>query len=153
VVGLVGFADHYPDQLSGGMKQRVAIARALANPPRNLLMDEPFGALDSQTRTRMQGYLLQICRKVDVTGVFITHDLDEAVFLADRIVVLDGQAGPLQEIIEVPLPRPRKAEHLLDPAFLATRQRIETLIHSGEVADEPEVLVRDGEDVPEVIEF
>ena len=154
IVGLSGFADHYPDQLSGGMKQRVAIARALANRPRILLMDEPFGALDAQTRTRMQGYLLQICSKVDVTVVFITHDLDEAVFLADRIVVLDGQAGPLQEVIEVPLPRPRTPEHLLDPAFLATKQRLETLIHSGETHDdEPDVPVRDGETALDRIEF
>ena len=84
LVGLLEFADAYPHQLSGGMKQRVAIARALANRPRILLMDEPFGALDAQTRAQMQSYLLQIWQQVDVTIVFITHDLDEAVYLADR---------------------------------------------------------------------
>ena len=85
VVGLTKFAAAYPHQLSGGMKQRAAIARALANRPRMLLMDEPFGALDAQTRCQMQSYLLQIWRQVDITILFITHDLDEAVYLADRI--------------------------------------------------------------------
>ena len=84
-MGLEKFADSYPHQLSGGMKQRVAIARALANQPRVLLMDEPFGALDAQTRARMQAYLLEIWKKIDITIVFITHDLDEAVYLSDRI--------------------------------------------------------------------
>ena len=92
--GLTKFANAYPHQLSGGMKQRVAIARALANRPRILLMDEPFGALDAQTRGQMQSYLLQIWRNVDVTIVFITHDLDEAVYLADRMLVLGAQPGP-----------------------------------------------------------
>ena len=101
------FADAYPHQLSGGMKQRVAIARALANRPRILLMDEPFGALDAQTRAQMQSYLLQIWKQVDITIVFITHDLDEAVYLADRILVLDAHPGRLRELIEVPVPRPR----------------------------------------------
>ena len=93
MVGLSKFADAYPHQLSGGMKQRVAIARALANRPRILLMDEPFGALDAQTRCQMQAYLLQIWKQVDITIVFITHDLDEAVYLADRILVLDAHPG------------------------------------------------------------
>lgn len=129
MVGLTQFADAYPHQLSGGMKQRVAIARALANQPRILLMDEPFGALDAQTRANMQGYLQQIWRNVDVTIVFITHDLDEAVYLADRIVVLGARPGHIKEIIEVPLPQPRNREMLLDPYFLATKARLEELIH------------------------
>jgi NitT/TauT family transport system ATP-binding protein len=129
VVGLTRFADHYPAQLSGGMKQRVAIARALANEPRILLMDEPFGALDAQTRCQMQSHLLQIWHNVDVTVLFITHDLDEAIYLADRIVVLAARPGHVKEIIDVPLPRPRTREMFLDPYFLATKARLEDLIH------------------------
>ncbi len=97
LVGLEKFADSYPHQLSGGMKQRVAIVRALANQPRILLMDEPFGALDAQTRARMQAHLLEIWRKIDITIVFITHDLDEAIFLADRILVLSAHPGEVQD--------------------------------------------------------
>ena len=88
LVGLTRFESAYPHQLSGGMKQRVAIARALANRPSILLMDEPFGALDAQTRAQMQAYLLQLWKEVDITIVFITHDLDEAIYLADRVLVL-----------------------------------------------------------------
>ena len=88
LVGLSKFANSYPHQLSGGMKQRVAIARALANQLRILLMDEPFGALDAQTRAKMQAYLLEIWKNIDITILFITHDLDEAIYLADRILVL-----------------------------------------------------------------
>jgi NitT/TauT family transport system ATP-binding protein len=129
VVGLKGFENRYPEELSGGMKQRVAIARAVANRPRILLMDEPFGALDAQTRATMQSYLLQLWRNVDVTILFITHDLDEAVLLADRIVVLGRNPGHVKEIIEVPVPRPRSLDQLLSPEFLATRKRLEELIH------------------------
>jgi len=132
MVGLREFANHYPHQLSGGMKQRVAIARALANKPRVLLMDEPFGALDAQTRCQMQNYLLQIWRKVDVTIIFITHDLDEAVLLADRIVVLGRNPGHIQEVIEVPVPRPRSEKQLFDPEFIETKRRLEELIHPPE---------------------
>jgi NitT/TauT family transport system ATP-binding protein len=129
MVGLSRFENAYPHQLSGGMKQRVAIARALANQPRVLLMDEPFGALDAQTRCQMQSYLLQIWRNVDVTIVFITHDLDEAIYLADRILVLKPHPGRLDELIEVSVPRPRSSEQLISPEFLATRKRLEDLIH------------------------
>jgi NitT/TauT family transport system ATP-binding protein len=129
LVGLSKFENHYPNQLSGGMKQRVAIARALAAQPRILLMDEPFGALDAQTRARMQAYLLDIWKNIDITILFITHDLDEAVFLADRILVLKAHPGEVQELIEVPVPHPRSAQHLLSPEFLATRAHIEALIH------------------------
>jgi NitT/TauT family transport system ATP-binding protein len=130
LVGLEKFADAYPHQLSGGMKQRVAIVRALANQPRILLMDEPFGALDALTRCRMQAHLLEIWRKIDVTIVFITHDLEEAIFLADRILVLSTHPGEVQELIEVPVPRPRSAAQFILPAFLATKARLEELIHS-----------------------
>ncbi len=129
LVGLDKFASAYPHQLSGGMKQRVAIARALANRPRMLLMDEPFGALDAQTRSQMQSYLLQIWKQVDITILFITHDLDEAVYLADRILVLDAHPGRLRELIEVPVPRPRSPEQFLDPTFIGARRYIEELIH------------------------
>lgn len=129
LVGLSRFENHYPHQLSGGMKQRVAIARALANRPRVLLMDEPFGALDAQTRAQMQYYLLQIWRNVDVTILFITHDLDEAVLLSDRILVLDAHPGRVREIVEVPVPRPRSPDQIMSPEFLATKAHIEFLIH------------------------
>jgi len=129
LVGLSKFENAYPYQLSGGMKQRVAIARALANQPRVLLMDEPFGALDAQSRAQMQSYLLQIWRNVDVTIVFITHDLEEAVYLSDRIMVLKAHPGRMQEIVEVPVPRPRDPEQFLSPEFLATRKHLEHLIH------------------------
>jgi NitT/TauT family transport system ATP-binding protein len=129
LIGLSSFASAYPHQLSGGMKQRVAIARALANRPRMLLMDEPFGALDAQTRCQMQSYLLQIWKEVDITILFITHDLDEAVYLADRILILDAHPGRLREVMEVPVPRPRNPDQFLDPTFVAARRHIEELIH------------------------
>jgi NitT/TauT family transport system ATP-binding protein len=111
------------------MKQRVAIARALANRPRILLMDEPFGALDAQTRAQMQSYLLQIWKQVDITIVFITHDLDEAVYLADRILVLDAHPGRVRELVEVAVPRPRAPSQFLSPTFVAARRHLEELIH------------------------
>jgi NitT/TauT family transport system ATP-binding protein len=129
MVGLSDFERAYPYQLSGGMKQRVAIARALANQPRILLMDEPFGALDAQTRAQMQEYLVQIWRNIDITILFITHDLDEAIFLADRILVLKARPGRIDEIIEVPVPRPRSLDQTISPEFLATKHRISELIH------------------------
>jgi len=132
LVGLAKFENSYPHQLSGGMKQRVAIARALANQPRILLMDEPFGALDAQTRSRMQSYLLDIWKNIDVTILFITHDLDEAVYLADRILVLKAHPGEVQELIEVPVPHPRSPAQMLSPEFLATKARLEALIHPPE---------------------
>ncbi len=129
LVGLSRFAESYPHQLSGGMKQRVAIARALANRPRILLMDEPFGALDAQTRAQMQSYLLQIWKKVDITIVFITHDLDEAVYLADRVLVLDAHPGRVRDMMEVPVPRPRTREQFVSPEFVSARQHLDELIH------------------------
>jgi NitT/TauT family transport system ATP-binding protein len=129
LVGLSRFANAYPHELSGGMKQRVAIARALANRPRILLMDEPFGALDAQTRCRMQSYLLEIWRNIDITILFITHDLEEAIYLADRILVLKAHPGEVQELIEVPVPQPRSPDQFISPEFLATKKRVEELIH------------------------
>ncbi|GJD93261.1 ABC transporter ATP-binding protein [Methylobacterium iners] len=139
LIGLEAFAESYPHQLSGGMKQRVAIARALATRPRILLMDEPFSALDTQSRARMQAYLIEIWRKIDITIVFITHDLDEAVHLADRILVLSAHPGRVAELIEVPVPRPRSHDQMLGPEFRATRARLDALIHppKEESEDEP----------------
>lgn len=129
LVGLSKFEDAYPHELSGGMKQRVAIARALANRPRILLMDEPFGALDAQTRAQMQAYLLEIWKNVDVTILFITHDLDEAVYLSDRILVLGTNPSRILEVIENPVPRPRTRNQFTSPEFLSTHQRVSELIH------------------------
>jgi NitT/TauT family transport system ATP-binding protein len=151
MVGLTKFENAYPHELSGGMKQRVAIARALANEPRILIMDEPFGALDAQTRAQMQSYLLQIWRKVDVTVLFITHDLDEAVYLADRIFVMGANPGRVLEIIDNPVPRPRTTAQFQSPEFLAMRRRLDELIHPPVEAEEEKVpmvkLTAAGDDV------
>jgi len=123
LVGLKGFEKRYPHELSGGMRQRVAVARALAIEPSILLMDEPFGALDAQTRNRMQHELLRIWEKTKKTILFVTHSVDEAVFLADRIVVLTQRPGRIKEIVTIPGARPRERtseefgqvrRHLLD---------------------------------------
>ena len=142
LVGLSKFANAYPHQLSGGMRQRVALARALVNQPRILLMDEPFGALDAQTRCRMQSHLLDIWRNIDVTILFITHDLDEAIYLADRILVLKAHPGEVQELIEVPVPRPRSSAQFTSAEFIATKARLDALIHPPleERAEEDQVV-------------
>lgn len=143
MVGLSKFAEVYPSQLSGGMKQRVAIARSLANQPEILLLDEPFGALDAQTRSSMQAYLLSIWRNVDVTIFFVTHDLDEAIYLSDRILVLRANPGEIDELIEVPVPRPRDPNQFLSPEFLATKKRLEELIRPSESKqNEPMPMIR-----------
>ncbi|NLH22475.1 MAG: ABC transporter ATP-binding protein [Methanothrix sp.] len=107
MVGLERFESRYPHELSGGMKQRVAIARALVNHPRALLMDEPFGALDAQTRNTMQSELLRIWQEEKQTVVFVTHSVDEAIYLADRIVIMSARPGRIKDIIDIDLPRPR----------------------------------------------
>jgi NitT/TauT family transport system ATP-binding protein len=142
LVGLEKFAHAFPHELSGGMKQRVAIARSLVNQPRILLMDEPFGALDAQTRAKMQAHLLEIWRNIDITIVFITHDLDEAIFLADRILVLKAHPGEVQELIEVPVPRPRNMGQILSPEFLATKARLEALIHPKNQNEDSEIPIQ-----------
>lgn len=130
LVGLETHADAYPNQLSGGMKQRVAIARALAIQPRILLMDEPFSALDERTRGRMQAHLIDIWRKIDITILFITHDLNEALLLADRILVLKANPGRVVELLEVPaLPGIRNLDA---PEIRAARERLEHFIHDLE---------------------
>jgi NitT/TauT family transport system ATP-binding protein len=128
-VGLSGFENAYASQLSGGMKQRVAIARALANDPEVLLMDEPFGALDSQTRTVMQQLLLKVWEKDSKTVMFVTHDIEEALFLGDIIYVMSARPGRFVDKITVPLPRPRRYELFSTPEFLKLKGRIHERLH------------------------
>jgi NitT/TauT family transport system ATP-binding protein len=130
LVGLGASLNRRPHQLSGGMKQRVGIARALAIDPKVLLMDEPFGALDAQTRETMQAELLDVHARTKKTILFVTHDLDEAVLIADRIVVL--KSGRVQEIMQVPLPRPRPDLGVVrgTPEFADTRYRIWRALHA-----------------------
>ncbi|HEV2346537.1 MAG TPA: ABC transporter ATP-binding protein [Actinocrinis sp.] len=125
-VGLAGFEDHHPHQLSGGMRKRVAMAAALINEPKILLMDEPFGALDVQTKAIMQTELLGLWEQLRPSVLFITHDLDEAVALADRVVVMTSGPGSVKAVYDVDLPRPRGAVQDLryEPRFLEIQQRI-----------------------------
>jgi len=124
MVGLARFADRYPAELSGGMQQRVGIARALANKPTVLLMDEPFGALDSQTRAVMQENLLRLWAEFKITVIFVTHDVDEAIFLADRVLVMSASPGRIIEDVRVPLPRPRSPEVTTDAEFIALKRHL-----------------------------
>jgi len=110
MIGLTDFRHHYPAELSGGMKQRVALARVLAFDPEVLLMDEPFGALDAQTRETMQEELTRLWERTGKTIVFVTHDIDEAVYLGDRVVVLTARPGRIREEVKIDLPRPRGLE-------------------------------------------
>lgn len=123
LVGLLDFADHYPHQLSGGMRQRVAIARVLAYGPEILLMDEPFGALDAQTRESLQQELLGIWDQSAKTVVFVTHSIDEAIFLADRVAIMGRGPGRVKEIIDIDLPRPRHASIRHSADFVSLRER------------------------------
>ena len=126
LVGLAGFEKHYPRELSGGMRQRVALARVLVNEPQVLLMDEPFGALDALTRARLQDELMKICDATKATVVMVTHDVDEAVLLSDRIVMMtNGPAATIGEILSVDLPRPRNRLALAnDPKYIAARAAV-----------------------------
>lgn len=133
-MGLEGFEDHYPGQMSGGMKQRVGIARALVVEPRLLLMDEPFGALDALTREYLQGELERLCRDNQLTTLFVTHSLDEALFLSDRVVVMGSRPGRIVQEFEIPFERPRAASDFRsDPAYAQIRGEIWELLR-GELA-------------------
>ena len=120
-VGLTGFERHHPDELSGGMRQRVSIARVLINNPEVLLMDEPFAALDAQTRLLMQEWLLKLWEEHQMSMLFITHDVDEAILMADRIFVMGVQPGRIIQELKVPLPRPRARTMLTSQAFMETK--------------------------------
>jgi NitT/TauT family transport system ATP-binding protein len=134
LAGLLAFADHYPDQLSGGMKQRIGIIRALATSPQVLLMDEPFGALDTQTRVVMQEILTNIWQQFRISVLFITHDIEESIFLSDRIYVMTARPGRIKAEIKVPLPRPRTAEMTSTPEFLGLVQKLKGLIREESLA-------------------
>jgi NitT/TauT family transport system ATP-binding protein len=131
LVGLNGFERHYPSQLSGGMQQRINLARALATEPKVLLMDEPFGALDALTKQRMQEELQRISDVTKHTVIFITHDISEAVFLGDRVVLMSPRPGRIARIIEVPEPRPRPTRFKLDPQFQVIRNELWDLLEGG----------------------
>jgi NitT/TauT family transport system ATP-binding protein len=128
-VGLTAFAERYPSQLSGGMKQRVAIARALANDPAVLLMDEPFGALDSQTRTTMQKLLLRVWERHHKTVLFVTHDIEEALLLGDRVLVMTARPGRIKAEVKVNIQRPRTTDLILESEFIALKRQLIGLLH------------------------
>ncbi|WP_406175574.1 ABC transporter ATP-binding protein [Streptomyces sp. NBC_00996] len=127
-VGLEGFSDHLPGQLSGGMRQRVQLARTLATRPQVMLMDEPFGALDAQTRSEMQQLLISVWQQYETTILFVTHDVDEALLLADRIVLLTPRPAKVSKVVDIPNPRRPGAQ--FEPEF--TRRRYEILASMGE---------------------
>ena len=134
-VGLTRFRAHYPYQLSGGMRQRAQIARALVNEPEVLLLDEPFGALDAQTRLEMQEMLLRIWAHYHSTILFITHDVDEALFLADRTYVMSAQPGRIDREIHIPFSRPRSYDVMADERFVRLKAEILKSLHEGKAAN------------------
>lgn len=143
-VGLEGFEKAYPHQISGGMAQRAAIARALVNRPRLLLLDEPLGALDALTRLKLQQELQRLWQESGVTMIMVTHDIEEAVFLADRIVVLDSRPGRIRRIVDVPLPHPRERTH---PQFNAIKRDVlgdfSALTDDGKAREEAKTVAAD----------
>jgi NitT/TauT family transport system ATP-binding protein len=133
MVGLKGYENFFPKELSGGMKQRVALARTLAYHPEVLLMDEPFGALDAHTRTRLQNDLLNIWERDRKTVLFVTHSVDEAVFLSDKVVMMSRSPGRIRQVIDIDLPRPRRrASLLLDPCYQKYVVDIERMFDDGD---------------------
>lgn len=138
MVGLDGFEKSYPHQISGGMAQRVAIARALINEPKALLLDEPMGALDSFTRSDLQDKILELWKHKRITMILVTHDIDEAIYLSDRIVIMTPRPGRINRIIDVDLPRPR---HRGGSEFLAMRKEILELFRLAQAEPQPEYMI------------
>lgn len=132
LVGLDGYEDHLPRQLSGGMRKRCDMARAIVMHPEILLMDEPFAALDVMTKQRLQAEFLTLCQDRRLTVIFVTHDLEEALLLGDRIVVMAGHASPLRKVVDVPFPRPRDAMLRRQPAFQALRFELASILGDGD---------------------
>lgn len=128
-VGLKGFADKYPNQLSGGMQRRAELARAMINEPKVMLMDEPFRGLDAMTRELMQEYYLRLFEEVGRTNLFVTSDLEEAIFLADRLIILTNRPTRVKKVMDIDLPRPRKIHALTSDRFLALRQAALEALH------------------------
>lgn len=134
LAGLSAFANHYPEQLSGGMKQRIGILRALANNPQVLLMDEPFGALDTQTRSVMQELLTDMWQQFRMSVLFVTHDIEESVFLSDRVYVMTARPGRIKAERHIPLPRPRTPELFGDPKFVDLVRELKSIIREEALA-------------------
>ncbi|RST50150.1 ABC transporter ATP-binding protein [Variovorax sp. MHTC-1] len=134
MTGLLAFENHYPEQLSGGMKQRVGIVRALATSPQVMLMDEPFGALDSQTRAVMQEILTNMWQQLQLSVLFITHDIEEAIFLSEKVYVMTARPGRIKAEIPIPLPRPRTSEMTASPTFQALVRQLKALIREESLA-------------------
>ena len=143
-VGLQGFDAYYPKALSGGMKQRVAIARAMANSPEILLLDEPFGALDAQTRTLMQELLLQLMEETRMTVLFVTHDIDEAIYLGDVVYIMTARPGRIKEEIKIEVPHPRSPDIKMSPMFLEVKKRVVKLIREETIKAVRQSLPRGG---------
>ena len=138
LVGLVGFEAAYPTQISGGMRKRAALARVLAYNPKTLLMDEPFGALDAQLRMRLQSEFVHLCRRLGKTVLFVTHDLDEAIALADRCAVFSPRPGTIVKILDVGLPRERELENIrFDPEFLRLTKSLWEVFSASRCSDSP----------------
>ncbi|MBZ4667620.1 MAG: transporter related protein [Defluviitaleaceae bacterium] len=138
LIGLKGFEKSYPHQISGGMAQRVAIARALINNPKVLLLDEPMGALDSFTRADIQDKLLELHKENNTTMILVTHDVDEAIYLSDRIVIMTPRPGKISEIMEIRLPHPR---HRGGTEFLEIRRRILEKLKLASALPQPEYII------------